>query len=157
MIQIEVPGRGNIRLEHLVSDLNGTLAVDGSLKEDAAQAFVRLKDRLDLHLVTGNIHGNLALIAGQLGVKMYCVPAGQEKKAKAAYVHSLGSENVVAIGQGANDADMLKEAIIGICVLSPEGLSIDAMISADVMACDVLQALNLLENPLRLVGTLHCC
>ncbi len=155
MIQIKIPGRGDIRLEHLVSDLNGTLAVDGEVSQGAARALAQLKDLLDLHLVTGDIHGNRELIGDQLGVKTYRVPAGRERKAKADYVRELGSENVVAIGQGANDADMLKEAKIGICVLSPEGLSVEAMMSADILVRDLLQGLALLKNTTRLSGTLR--
>lgn len=36
MIRIEVPGRGTLELEHLVPDLNGTLAVDGIVSEPVA-------------------------------------------------------------------------------------------------------------------------
>ncbi len=31
MIELTIPGRGALRLEHVVSDVNGTLAVDGVL------------------------------------------------------------------------------------------------------------------------------
>ncbi|MCJ7724477.1 MAG: hypothetical protein MUP03_10130, partial [Anaerolineales bacterium] len=31
MIELNIPGRGELRLQHLVSDVNGTLAVDGEL------------------------------------------------------------------------------------------------------------------------------
>lgn len=155
MIRLDIPGRGAITLQHLVSDVNGTLAVDGHVSDDVAQAFTRLQDRLELHLVTGNIHGNQARIDRQLGVKAVCVRAGQKIDSKAEYVCSLGREGVVALGQGANDAGMLAQAALGICVLSPEGLAVETMLAADVLAPDVISALALLENPLRLVATLH--
>ena len=47
----------------------------------------------------------------------------EKAAAKAAYVSQLGSQGVVAIGNGANDAAMLHEVAIGIAILSPEGLA----------------------------------
>lgn len=155
MIQMNIPGWGNIVLEHLVSDVNGTLVIDGILDETVAKAFTHLKDRLELHLVTGDMHGNLDQIVRALKVKSYCVPNGKEKEAKADYVRSLGRERVIAIGQGNNDAGMLKEAKIGICILSLEGLAVDSFLSANVLANNVLAAFDLLENPDRLIGTLR--
>jgi soluble P-type ATPase len=61
----------------------------------------------------------------------------------------------VALGQGANDAGMLREAVIGICLLSAEGLAVEALMAADVLAVDILAALTLLENPMRLVASLR--
>jgi soluble P-type ATPase len=61
----------------------------------------------------------------------------------------------VAIGQGANDAQMLRCAVIGICVLSPEGTAVETLTSADVVSPNILSALEMLEKPLRLVATLR--
>ena len=38
MIELTIPGRGVIRIQHLVCDVNGTLALDGCLIEGVAQA-----------------------------------------------------------------------------------------------------------------------
>ena len=35
MIELNIPGRGLIQLKHLVSDVNGTLALDGQLLDGA--------------------------------------------------------------------------------------------------------------------------
>jgi soluble P-type ATPase len=62
---------------------------------------------------------------------------------------------VVAIGQGANDAGMLREAGLGICVLSPEGTAVETLMNADLVASSIFEALELLEKPLRIVATLR--
>jgi len=62
---------------------------------------------------------------------------------------------VIAIGQGANDSSMLKEAAIGICVFSDEGTATEALISSDIVVKDGLAALKLIENPMRMVATLR--
>ncbi|MGZ9224367.1 MAG: HAD family hydrolase, partial [Anaerolineales bacterium] len=64
-------------------------------------------------------------------------------------------ESVVAIGQGANDAAMLKEAALGICVMSQEGAATETILSADLMMPTITAALELLDKPLRLVASLR--
>lgn len=155
MIELDIPGRGLIRLQHLVSDVNGTLAVDGRLMEGVVSHFTGLADRLELHLLTADTHGRQESVDQQLGLKATLVPSQEGGRAKADYVQQLGAETVVALGQGANDAAMLKAAAIGIAVLSPEGTSAEALAAADVLVPDILSALALLERPLRLVATLR--
>ena len=62
---------------------------------------------------------------------------------------------MIAIGQGANDALMLQTAKVGVCVLSQEGTAVETLLSADLLVPNILNALELLEKPLRLVATLR--
>jgi len=155
VIELNIPGRGLIQLKHLVSDVNGTIALDGQLLDGAPEALLALGDRLQLHLLTADTHGRQAQIDERLGLQAVRIPPGGEAKAKAAYVHMLGSETVVALGQGANDTDMLREAAIGIVVASIEGLAIESLTSADVVVPDIIGAFELLEHPTRLIATLR--
>lgn len=155
MIELTIPGRGNVRLEHLVSDVNGTLAIDGELPEGLVKRLSSLRDRLTLHLLTADTHGRQAIIDQQLNLRAVRVHPGGEAEQKAEYVRQLGAEKVVAIGQGANDAVMLQAAAIGICVLSPEGTAVEALLAADLVARDIFEALDLLEKPVRLVASLR--
>jgi soluble P-type ATPase len=155
MIELSIPGRGLIELEHLVCDVNGTLALDGQLLDGVARALTDLRDRLQLHLVTANTHGRQELIDQQLNVKAVRLQTGEESLQKAEYVRRLGAERVVAIGQGANDAAMLECARLGICVLSGEGTAIQTLLAADLVVPDIYTALDIIENPLRLVATLR--
>lgn len=52
MIELNIPGRGSLQLAHLVSDVNGTLAVDGQLLDGLSRRLAALRDRLTLHLHT---------------------------------------------------------------------------------------------------------
>jgi P-type E1-E2 ATPase len=155
MIELNVPGKGVIVLEHLVSDVNGTLAIDGQLIDGVARALGTLRDRLTLHLLTADTSSHQSEIDRRLGLQAVRIPPGDEAEAKAAYVRRLGAEHVVSIGQGANDAGMLREAGLGVCVLSPEGLAVEALTAADVVASNITEALALLEHPLRLVASLR--
>ena len=155
MIELNIPGRGLVQLKHLVSDVNGTLALDGQLLDGVPKALLNLGDRLQLHLLTADTHGRQAQIDEHLGLQAVRIPKGGEAEAKAAYVHDLSPESVVAFGQGTNDAGMLREAAIGIAVSSVEGLAIESLTSADVVVPDIIAAFELLEHPTRLVATLR--
>ncbi|TFH36983.1 MAG: ATPase P [Anaerolineales bacterium] len=155
MIELTIPGRGTIQLQHLVSDVNGTLALDGHLIPGVSATLLALGDQLQLHLLTADTHGRQSAIDEQLGLQAVRIPKGDESQAKAEYVKKLGGEMVVAIGQGNNDAGMLREATIGIAVLSDEGLAYGALQHADVLSPDILSALDLLMHPIRLVATLR--
>lgn len=155
MIELNIPGRGMVQLEHLVSDVNGTLAVDGRLIDGVSRGLLALQDRVRLHLLTADTHGRQETIDQQLGMTAVRIPPGQEARSKAEYVERLGAERVVALGQGANDAGMLRQAAIGICILSAEGAAVETLTAADLVVPDILSALGLLENPLRLVASLR--
>jgi soluble P-type ATPase len=155
VIELNIPGRDFIRLQHLVCDVNGTLAFDGRLIDGVVHALTSLRDRLELHLLTADTHGKQDRIDELLDVTAVRIPAGSEAEAKADYVSNLGCESVVAVGQGANDEAMLRTAEIGICVLSSEGAFSKTLQAADIVTTDVLTALALLENPTRIVATLR--
>jgi P-type E1-E2 ATPase len=155
MIELNIPGRGIIQLDHLVSDVNGTLALDGQLLEGLARSIKALSDRLTVHLLTADTHGRQSIIDQQLNLHAVRIQPGNEAEQKAGYVRRLGAERVIAIGQGANDAAMLKAAALGICVLSSEGTAVETLLAADVVALSIFAALELLDKPLRIVATLR--
>ena len=155
MIELNIPGRGVISLEYLVCDVNGTLALDGQLIDGVARQLNDLRDRLEIHLLTADTHGRQEIIDRQLNLTAGRIQPRNEAWQKAEYVRRLGADRVVAIGQGANDATMLKIAAIGICVISAEGASLETLQAADLVVSGILDGLDLLEKPLRLVATLR--
>ena len=155
MIQFNIPGLGEYNLEHLVMDVNGTLAVDGQLIEGVAAKIASLRGQLTIHLLTADTHGRQSVIDQQLGLTAVRVKPGDESTQKAEYVRGLGSEKVVAIGQGANDAGMLATARLGICVMSDEGVAKETLLASDLVAPTILSVLELLEKPKRIVASLR--
>lgn len=155
MIDITVPGREQFQIDHLVCDVNGTIALDGMLLDGVQDFFERLSQKLTVHLLTANTHGLQNSIDQSLGIKAHIILAGDEKGQKEAFVNSLKPAGVVAIGQGANDAGMLKSADIGIAVMSKEGLAVQTLLAADIVVPDIFSAFNLLEKPLRLTATMR--
>jgi P-type E1-E2 ATPase len=155
MIDLTIPGTGNLQIVHLVLDVNGTLAVDGTLLEGMPRAIASLANRLDVHLITADTHGGQDQIDRLLGLNAVRLQPGNEAVQKSEYVRSLGVRNCAAIGQGANDARMLAEAVLGIAILSPEGLCSETLKSSRIVMPDIFSAFNLLEHPQRIVATLR--
>lgn len=155
MIELSIPGRDALTLRHVVLDVNGTLATDGALIDGVAERLAELAGYLDVHLLTADTHGGQAAIDAQLGLSAARIQPGHEMEQKAAFVERLGPEGVVAIGNGSNDAGMLRAAAVGIAVLGAEGLSSEALQAADALAASIHDALDLLLKPKRLVATLR--
>ena len=156
MIELQIPGRGIIQLEYAVFDVNGTLATDGVLIDGVAEQIALLRGKLEVRLLTADTHGKQSEIDEQLRFTADRLkPGGREREQKADYVYTLGASKVAAIGNGANDADMLKAAAMGIAVIGHEGLSAEALAAADVIVIDIRDAVDLLLNPKRLIATLR--
>ncbi len=155
MLTLDIPGFGRLDLRYLVTDVNGTLAVDGRLQDGVAERLARLQERLEIYMLTANTHGRQHEIDAALHMQATIIPGGNEAAQKADFVRRLGAAHTVSLGQGANDAAMLEVAALGICLLSPEGTSKLSLLAADILVPDVQTALDLLLYPNRLKATLR--
>lgn len=155
MIEMNIPGRGIFQIEYVVCDVNGTLAVDGILLPGMISAIQKIKDRVKVYLITANTHGNQEKISHELGIEAIIIDKGNESDQKQDFVKKLGSEKVIAIGQGSNDAKMIREAAIGICVFSEEGTAVETLLSADIVVNNGIDAISLIQHPMRMVATLR--
>lgn len=157
MIRLDIPGRDDLRLSHLVLDLNGTLSLDGLLLEGVAERVRELSSQVAVEILTADTHGVVDRVAGGLGVAWTRLDpdrcGGVQKLERLA---EIGPHRVVAVGNGVNDVEMLREAALGIAVLGREGLATRALLAADVVSGSIADALDLLIHPLRLYATLRC-
>jgi len=155
MIAIDIPGFGALRLEHLVLDYNGTLAADGALLSGVGEALKALAGEVRIHVITADTFGRAAEMLAGLPVDLVVAPATAQAEAKLEFVTALGADRVVAIGNGRNDRRMLKAAALGIAVVQREGASAESLRCAHVVATNILDALELLRHPRRLIATLR--
>jgi len=155
VIEVAIPGFGLLKLEHLVLDYNGTLAVDGNLLPGVADALTELSRTLRVRVITADTFGKVRSQMAHLPVEITVLPSEQIHLAKLAFIRALGPTITVAIGNGRNDREMLKEAALGICVIQGEGAATETIQSARVVVGDIRDALNLLVHPLRLTATLR--
>lgn len=155
MLEIVIPSRGLLQLEHLVLDVNGTIALDGQLLPGVRERVGKLSKMLDVWLVSADTQGTLDKLAAALGVQARRLHPGDEAVQKAALVQELGAEQTAAIGNGANDVIMLQQAALGIAVPGSEGLATACIAAADIIAPNIKAALDLLLYPRRLIATLR--
>jgi P-type E1-E2 ATPase len=155
MLTVEIPGHGRLALDHLALDLNGTLALDGEVLPGVAERLAALSPNLQIHLLTADTRGRGAATAAALSISLHRLTPGDEAAQKRAFVESLGAERVAAVGNGANDAEMLAVAALGVAVLGPEGLARAAWQNADLIVPDIGAALDLLLHPQQLIATLR--
>jgi soluble P-type ATPase len=71
------------------------------------------------------------------------------------FVERLGPAGVIAFGNGRNDVAMLRLAAIGVAILAGEGVAIEALQAADVLASGPVEAIDLVLKPKRLIATLR--
>ncbi len=155
MFELDIPGFGPVRLEHLVSDFTGTLSVDGGLLPEVKERLHRISESLTVHILTADTFGMARSELEGVTCEMHILKGENHDTKKEEYVIRLGTENVVALGNGNNDRKMLAAARIGIAVCLKEGCSTDALKSADIVVTSAIDALELLLNRKRLTATLR--
>ena len=155
MIHVELSENKSLNLLNLVLDYNGTLAIDGILIEGVADRLNLLTKNIAIHVITADTFGKAADNLSKINCRLTILNPGSEQKQKLEFITSLGRETVVAIGNGLNDKLMLEQAALGIVVIQTEGAAIKTLQSADVVSTNILDALDLLLNPMRLKATLR--
>ena len=155
MIEVDIPGYRELKLETMVLDHNGTLAVDGILVPGVKECLQALSSDLRICVVTADTFGKARAQLEGVPCELTILPPGNQDVGKLEFVTGLGREKTVCIGNGRNDRMMLKEAALGIAVMLDEGTAAETIFSADVVCRDIVSALELLLHPLRLTATLR--
>lgn len=155
MLTIEIPGWKTLELAHLVLDYNGTLALDGRLLPGVRERLGELAPLLAIHALTADTFGSVREQLQDIDCAVSVIPASEQARAKADYLQGLDPTRCVAVGNGRNDALMVKKAELGIALIQEEGAAAVTVAAADVVCTSINDALDLLLNPLRLAATLR--
>lgn len=155
MIHCAIPGYGELRIEHCVSDFSGTLSEDGRLIPGVRERIRILAEKVQFHILTADTHGRAARELEGLPCVVRFLAGEDHTEEKRRYAGNLGAGGVFAIGNGNNDVGLLRAARVGVAVYLVEGCSGEAAAAADVLVRSPLDALDLLLNPNRLIATLR--
>ena len=155
MLRIDIPGYGLLRIQHLVLDYNGTLALDGRMLPGIKARLRQLADRVRVHVVTADTFGRARSELRDVSCKLMILGEERQSRAKAAYLRHLDARAAACIGNGRNDRLMLRAAALSIAVIQAEGAAGASLLEADVVVRDVRDGLDLLLKPLRLVASLR--
>ena len=154
MIRIQIPGREELNLSHLVLDYNGTIAEDGNIIEGIRPRLAELSKDLSIYVITADTHGTAAKKCADLPLQVLTFPTTEVGKIKAEEVRKL-SGGVVTVGNGFNDIQMSDAADLSVCVMGREGCCGALISHCDVTVTSIEDALDLLLIPGRLRATLR--
>ncbi|MBI5846481.1 MAG: HAD hydrolase family protein [Nitrospirae bacterium] len=155
MISVEIPGNIRLDIDHFVSDFSGTLSEDGVLLSGVREKLNELAEKVHVHVLTSDTFGKAHKELEGIKCTVHILDGPDHTGQKERYVLSLGAEKVVAIGNGNNDARMLKAAGIGVVVCLKEGCSVEALTAAKIFVMSPMDAVDLLLQPKRLIATLR--
>ena len=155
MIRIEIPGTGPVTIQNVMFDYNGTIATDGCLLEGVGAAMNRLASKLDFYVVTADTFGSVQAQLEGVTAQVVLISDQDQDQKKLDVLNRIGPDTTMAVGNGVNDALMLKHARLGAAVLGEEGTALPALMSADVMVRHILDVFAFFEHPKRLIATLR--
>ena len=178
MISIERPGLNPLEIEYILLDFDGTLAIDRRVHPKAKDKINLLSKRVKIYVFVNpptipnnkvnpptppfNKGGKGGILAKELikerlrkvKAEIIYLVEGDASRSKLDLLRQLGPTRCAAIGNGMDDAILIQQAGIGICIIGKEGSSGEAVTNADLVFTDILDALDFLLKPLRQKATL---
>lgn len=155
LLEVEIPNFTSLKINKLVFDYNGTLACDGIPLEGVKEKLDNLAKDFEIYVLTADTFGTVKQQFSDIEVEIIIVESENGSKFKQNFVNQIDTNQVIAIGNGNNDALMLEAAGLGILVLGPEGAATRSLLKSDLMVKDIDDALEILLNPRRLVASLR--
>jgi soluble P-type ATPase len=154
MITIQRPGKEPLEIEYILLDFEGTLASDRRVHPKTKDKINLLSKRTKIYILTKEEKEVVAEVLKKVKAEIIYLAEEEASQQKLDLLRQLGAIKTVAIGNGVDDAPMIDEAGLGICIMSSEGTSAEAMKKADVVVSNILDALDFLLKPLRQKATL---
>lgn len=155
MLKLQIPGRGEYRLENILFDYNGTLAVDGAMDNEIKAKLKELSSFLNVYILTADTYGTVEKECGELDLGVKTFPRDNAGLEKNKILQEVGKEKSIAVGNGYNDILMLKESNLSFVVLGKEGCCGELILNGDIIFNSIYDVFDALNNPDRIKATLR--
>lgn len=156
MIELQIPGWGELAIQSLVLDFNGTIATDGKLIDGVKELLEEIhRQDVQIYVITADTNGTVRKECANLPVEVLVYDSGTVAVNKMELICRLGALHTACIGNGRNDKKMFAASALSIAVLGQEGSFTQSAMTADILVSNILQALELLVYPHRLKATLR--
>lgn len=160
-IEIAIPHFAEpLRIERIVTDYTGTLSVGGRLVAGVVERLRWLMELVPIDVLTADTFGTARAELAAVPLEPHILEAGKRHDIqKKDYAKKLGPARLAALGNGNNDALLLRTVRdaggLAIAVDNGEGCSVEALQNANVFIAGIVNALDLLLDPTRLKATLR--
>jgi len=154
MISIQRPGQGNLEIEFILIDFEGTLASDRRVHPKAKDKINLLSKRTKIYILTKGDKEGVEEALKNVKAEIVFLNKENSSQQKLDLLRQREVSRTAAIGNGADDAPMIEEAGFSICVIGKEGTFSEAMKKADLVFMNILDVLDFLLKPLRQKATL---
>ncbi len=154
MLIYKIPGKGNIEIQNIVFDYNGTIAVDGKLIDGIKELINKLAEDVNIYVLTADTYGTAEKECIGINGKVLTFSNENAGDSKREIVKSLGG-NTICLGNGFNDIPMFKEAALSIAIIEGEGASAKLLTKADIVVRSIIEGLTILLNKNMVKATLR--
>lgn len=149
----QIPEVGELQIETLILDLNGTMSVGGEIVPGLKDRLATLKQQgFRIIFFTGNTRGDADDIAKELDIEWVEAKTGEAKKSEA---DKLNPETCASIGNGLIDLELMKAVRLSIVTLQAEGVHVQTLLASDIVIPTINDALDLFIDSQRLIATLR--
>lgn len=143
----------NLKLDTLILDLNGTITTDGKLISWVKDKILALKKEWwTVLLCSGDTQWTAAKIAKWLWAILYICKNQNDKKN---VLKDYKPKHCVTIGNGHIDLKLMGKCALSIAVIQAEWCYSKAILSSDIVCTNIVDALDTLLLPKRLIATLR--
>ena len=152
---IHIPSLKEINIKNILFDFNGTLAKNGKVGKKRKHLLQKICETYKVYVITADTFGSVQKELKDLNLEVIVLSSNNHTKEKKEFLKILGKENTIALGNGKNDAKMLKSAIVSIAILGDEGCAKETLLASDIVCKSIVDAMELLLYPKRLIATLR--
>lgn len=155
MILYEIPGKGNIVVENIVFDYNGTIAVNGKLIDGVKELINELAKYAKVYILTADTYGTVEKECIHIDAEVLTFPKENVGTSKKEIVRNLGGDKTICLGNGYNDILMFEEAILSIAIVEGEGACGKLLSKADIVTRSIEEGIKMLLNKNMVKATLR--
>ncbi len=148
---MDIPNYKSIDAKTVIFDYNGTLAEDGIIKDSTLKLLDKLSNYYKIIILTADTFGTVReQFKNCMNIEINIIKSTEDKKRISQEYYPY-----IAIGNGNNDYEMIKNASLGIVIIGKEGCSVRTLLEGDIVVCNIDDAINLLLKKDRLRATLR--
>ncbi len=152
-MKYSIPGQGELEINTIILDLNGTLSVGGVVPEGVKERLGKLKAMgFKVLFFTGNTRDDADELAANLGIEWKLAKNAQGKRDLAM---ELDPQTCASIGNGLIDLKLMETVKLSIVTLQAEGVHVQTLLACDIVIPSINDALDLFIDSQRLVATLR--